>query len=151
MYKKILVPLDGSKRAEAILPHVEEIARNFDAQVLFLQIIETKYGYASLDGFVSVSVEEAAREMRMQQAEQYLDRLVAKFREKGITAEASIKFSSIAHTILEVAEQEAVDLIALASHGHTGLARVFYGSVAASLIHLVDRPLLIVRAAANED
>ena len=40
MYKKILVPLDGSKRAEAILPHVEELAHRFDAKIVFLEIIE---------------------------------------------------------------------------------------------------------------
>ena len=43
MYKKILVPLDGSKRAEAILPHVEELAYNFEAQIIFLHVIESHY------------------------------------------------------------------------------------------------------------
>ncbi|MCB0130889.1 MAG: universal stress protein, partial [Caldilineaceae bacterium] len=48
---------------------------------------------------------------------------------------------------LDVAERENADLVAMASHGRTGLARVFYGSVAAGLLHAADRPLLVVRAA----
>ena len=48
--------------------------------------------------------------------------------------------------ILDFAEEEKVDLIALSSHGRTGLSRLFYGSVAAGILHQVDRPLLVIRA-----
>ncbi|MCB0137738.1 MAG: universal stress protein, partial [Caldilineaceae bacterium] len=48
--------------------------------------------------------------------------------------------------ILDVAEREKADLIAMASHGRTGLSRVFYGSVAAGILHKADRPLLLIRA-----
>jgi nucleotide-binding universal stress UspA family protein len=52
----------------------------------------------------------------------------------------------VVRTILDVAQRENVDLIAMASHGRTGLARVYYGSVAAGVLHQVDRPLLLIRA-----
>ncbi|MDP8287440.1 MAG: universal stress protein [Candidatus Electryonea clarkiae] len=51
---------------------------------------------------------------------------------------------------MEIADREDIDLIAMASHGRSGLSRVYYGSVAASLLHLVDRPLLLVRAEGEE-
>jgi nucleotide-binding universal stress UspA family protein len=55
----------------------------------------------------------------------------------------------IVRTIINIAQQEEADLIAMASHGRTGLSQVFYGSVAAGVLHAVDRPLLVVRSAGN--
>jgi len=150
MYKKILVPLDGSKRAEAILPHIEELALTFGAQVILLQVIEPHYVYTSFAGYETINVEAISREAKTHRVELYLSALVEEFREKGIIAKSIIEYESVAHTIMKIAEHEEVDLIAMASHGRTGLARVFYGSVAASLIHLVDRPLLIVRAEVSD-
>jgi nucleotide-binding universal stress UspA family protein len=146
MYKKILIPLDGSKRAEAILPHVEELAHNFEAQVVFLQVIEPNYVYTSPPGYTIVNVEEISHEANTKQAESYLAGLAGEFREKNIKAKSIVENGSVSRTILNVAEREKVDLIAMASHGRSGLSRVFYGSVAASLLHSVDRPLLLVRA-----
>jgi nucleotide-binding universal stress UspA family protein len=53
---------------------------------------------------------------------------------------------SVVEAILREAEEEKVDLIAMSSHGRSGMSRVFYGSVAAGLLHRVDRPLLIIRS-----
>ena len=101
MFSKILVPLDGSKRAETILPYVEQLAQQNDADVVLLQVLAPG---------------------------------------------AALEQGPIVRTILDVAERENVKMIAMASHGRTGLARVFYGSVAAGVLHQADRPLLIVRA-----
>lgn len=135
MYKKILVPLDGSKRAEAILPHVEELAHNFEAQIVFLHVIDPHH-----------SSDEIASEMNTKFAKLYLNGLIGEFQEKGIKVKSLVENGSVSHTILNVAKRDDIDLIAMASHGRTGLAHVFYGSVAASVLHLVDRPLLLVRA-----
>ena len=143
MYKKILVPLDGSNRAEAILPHVEELAHNYSSEVILLQVIEPQYLFVDLHGLV---IEDISLEAQQKQAKTYLSGLVEEFREKNIDAKSLTESGSIAHSIIRVAEREEVDLIAMASHGRTGLAHVFYGSVAASVLNLVDRPLLLVRA-----
>lgn len=143
MYKKILVPLDGSKRAEAILPHVEELALNNKAQVVFLHVVESLYLYPDPHGLI---IEEISHETLRKQAESYLAGLEGEFKEKNIKAKSAIEVGSVAHSIMRIAEREEVDLIAMASHGRTGLAHVFYGSVAASVLHLVDRPLLLIRA-----
>jgi nucleotide-binding universal stress UspA family protein len=147
MYKTLLVPLDGSRRAEAILPQVEEIARCFEAKVFFLQVIEPIYVFTGANGYVgNAGLEENTREILAQKAEDYLVGLQGEFRKKGIHAELIVEEGSIVSTIINVAEREGVNLIAMASHGRTGLSRVFYGSVAAGVLHLVDRPLLLVRA-----
>jgi nucleotide-binding universal stress UspA family protein len=145
MYKKILVPLDGSKRAEAILPHVEELAHNFEAQVVFLRVIEPHYVYTNSLGYTTANVEEISHEAETKQAESYLAGLTRKFGRKNIKGKSIVTEGSVSHTIINIAEREKIDLIAMASHGRSGLSRVFYGSVAASVLHLVDRPLLLVR------
>jgi nucleotide-binding universal stress UspA family protein len=61
-----------------------------------------------------------------------------------------VTYGPVVEGIINLAEKEGVDLIALASHGRGGLSRVFYGSVAAGLLHRVDRPLLIIRSRETE-
>jgi len=145
MYHTILVPLDGSKRAEAILPHLEQLARRYEAKVIFLQVIEL----APLVGGPEIAYvnefEEVFKE-QTRQAESYLAGLKGEFREKGIEALTLIAHGPVVDAIINAAEREKVDLIALASHGRSGLSRVFYGSVAAGVLHRADRPLLIIRS-----
>jgi len=150
MYKKILVPLDGSKRAEAILPHVEELAHKFEAQVVFLRVIEPHsepyYVNTHSGGYAAANFEVISIETKTKQAESYLTGMIGKFRRKSIKGKSIVVAGSVSHTIMKIAEREKIDLIAMASHGRSGLPRVFYGSVAASVLHLVDRPLLLIRA-----
>ena len=79
------------------------------------------------------------------QADTYLAKLVSDLQAKGIEALEISEAGSPVRTILEVAAREQADLIALASHGRSRLARVFYGSVAAGLLQQTDRALLIIR------
>ena len=87
MYSRILVPLDGSKRAETILPHVEELARLYGAEVLFLQVIEFP---PVVSWIVGTPFDEEQRRQRFQRwkedAEFYLAAWKDKFQEKGIEA-----------------------------------------------------------------
>lgn len=145
MYRCILVPLDGSKRAESILPHVEEIALRFNSKVIFLQVVEpppilmgseTPY----LEGY------QQELEQRTKEADLYLTSMTGEFREKGIESKARIIHGRVVDGIIDTAEGEGADLIAIASHGRTGLSRVFYGSVAVGILHRVDRPLLLIRS-----
>ncbi len=143
MYKKILAPLDGSKRAEAILPHVEELALAGKANVVFLQVVEASHMVVGAE-FVFQTPDEF--DALKEKAVEYLNSLKGAFREKGIDARIHISHGPVVEAIIETAEKEAADLIALASHGRTGLSRVFYGSVAAGVLHRIDRPLLLIRS-----
>jgi nucleotide-binding universal stress UspA family protein len=146
MYRKILVPLDGSGRAEAILPYVEDLAHRFGSSVVFLQVLESVYD-AVLSSDVTVErLTQAAEQRQQREAETYLNGRCGEFRERNIEAKTTIARGSVVPTIEAIAAQENVDLIAMASHGRTGLSRVFYGSVAAGVLHRVDRPLLLIRA-----
>jgi len=145
MYKKILVPLDGSKRAESILPNVEELARCMGSRVIFMQVLEpTATMVSPYDMVPYYDADEMDR--RSKEASVYLAGIAGEFREKGIQAEDVVVQGPVVRSILDVAHQKDAGLIAMASHGRSGLARVFYGSVAAGILQQTDRPLLIVRA-----
>jgi nucleotide-binding universal stress UspA family protein len=148
MYEKILVPLDGSQRAEAILRHVEELALRFRARVIFLRIVEAApLVMAPEMAYVNLRRDEFER--RVKEAEAYLATQQGKFREIGIEVDAKVTVGPIVEGIVKVADRENVDLIALASHGRSGLSQVFYGSVAAGLLQRVNQPLLLIRAQAG--
>jgi nucleotide-binding universal stress UspA family protein len=68
----------------------------------------------------------------------------------GIEAKAEVLQGPVVQAITDAAEREDADLIAIASHGRSGLSQCFYGSVAAGVLHRVDRPLLVVRSMVEE-
>ena len=145
MYKTILVPLDGSQRAEAILPHVEELALRYGAKVILLQIEEDviMLGHVYAIDFSKFEEEQA---QRRKEAESYLNGVAEELRAKKISTKEVISPGSVVRLIIETAEKEGADLIAMASHGRGGLSRAFYGSVAAGVLQRIDRPLLIIRS-----
>ena len=145
MYHNILVPLDRSKRAEAILPHVEHLARRYGANVIFLHVVQpdmTPWGPEIPNK--RYYFDEINRQIKA--TEVYLVELEGRFHSKGINTKRLIFNGSIVETILLAADIEGVDLVAIASHGWSGLPRVFYGSVAASVLQKIDRPLLLMRS-----
>jgi len=146
MYNTILVPLDGSKRAEAILPHVEVLAQRHGAKVVLLQVVEPVQLVAGPEMIYLEQYQEEF-EQRAKEAASYLAGLKGAFGEKGIEVRTSVVHGPIVEAISEAAARENADLITIASHGRTGLSRVFYGSVAAGVLHRVDRPLLVIRSA----
>ena len=148
MYHKILVPLDGSKRAEKILPHVEELAKRYKAKVILLQVVEYKAITTTEGAYITLSDQEF--DQAKNQAETYLEEIQGEFRGKNIESQTHVINGPVVEGIISIAAQEGVDLIALASHGRGGVSRVFYGSVAAGLVHRVDRPLLIIRSRETE-
>ena len=145
MYRRILVPLDGSKRAESILPYVEELARVHSSTIIFLQVIEP--GATMVTPYDMVPYYDAdLGEQWVLEAKTYLEGLQREISEKNLKGRVLVEQGPVVRTIIEVAQRENADVIAMASHGRSGLARVFYGSVAAGILHQADRPLLLVRA-----
>ena len=148
MYDRILVPLDGSKRAEAILPHVQKIAQDGNSQVILLNVLEHKVPLGESFGPTRIQRQEIITDEEEQQkaAEVYLEDLAAELRRMDIRTQCKVQFGPVVRVIGEIAEEEDASLIAIASHGRSGLARVFYGSVAAGVLQSIDRPLLVIRS-----
>jgi nucleotide-binding universal stress UspA family protein len=122
---------------------VEELAHRYAASVVLLRVVDRVAPIGAVDqayaGLRQQELEQATRE-----AHAYLAPLQGQFREKGIEAHSSVAYGRPVDAILKTAVEDSADLIAIASHGQSGLARVFYGSVAAGLLQRANRPLLLI-------
>lgn len=145
MYKSILVPLDGSTRAEKILSHVKKLSLCTGAKVILMQVIVPVYYMIDPQvSYVNINIEET--QWRIDEAKDYLGKTAKEFSDKKLKVEIRVEQGPVVETIIDVARAEDASLIALASHGRSGLGQVFYGSVAAGILQRVDRPLLVVRS-----
>lgn len=145
MYRKILVPLDGSERAEKIIAHVAELAEQFDAEVVLLSVFQPEPVVVPTEPFC-VPFYNNFFSQRLASMESYLNQQCGKLYQKEIHARARVIEGPVTETILNVAKQEDVDLIAMASHGRTGLPRAIYGSITSGILHNTERPLLLIRS-----
>ncbi|MDX9787730.1 MAG: universal stress protein [Desulfobacterales bacterium] len=146
MYEKILVPLDGSAHAEAILPHVEKLAQGSKVDVVLLYVDDTADLMLERDEVADVKDFIEKRRQQVNAKEAYLQSIIDRWREKGIAARMQIVHGSVVAGIMDCAAKEAVDLIAMASHGMGGMQRTFYGSSTAGVLNCIDRPLLLIRS-----
>ena len=144
MFKHILVPLDGSTRAEAALPLATRLARATGSSVALLQVVSMPmdYGYG-LEATPMIS--EVACETEETEAKAYLTHIASSDQFAGISTTTDVVFGSPAPQILDLVEQQAMNLIVLCSHGRTGLTRWALGSVAQRVIHHSDIPVLVLR------
>jgi len=151
MCGKILVPLDESERAEKVLPYIEDLARQFGSEVLLLHVLELmpeQLGVAP----ESLPIPQEVYDTAYKNSRSYLARIQASLSRIGVVSSVHLMWGQVVATIVEFAARAKVDLIAMASHGRTGLARFYYGSVAAGVLHRISCPLLLVRSvqSANE-
>jgi nucleotide-binding universal stress UspA family protein len=132
---KIVVPMDGSLAAEAVLPYVERIATATNASVLLLAAVDRPRDWGADTG--------GDLKGERHEAEAYLRRL------QGRLASASGSDSEPAAAVLAAAEKQRPDLIAMTTHGRSGVARWILGSVASKLLHATEMPMLVVRPAVD--
>ena len=147
MYKKILVPLDGSKLAEIALSHAESLASQYHAELVLLTVIDPP----TMTGRDGIAVDLFRQEMdtKIEEAETYLKALRGQFQKKKINTKVVVTVGSVVRDIIGTANGESVDLVMIASHGHRGLQRVFFGSVAAGDLNRIEQALMVIRQPAE--
>lgn len=145
MYNIILVPLDGSKRSEMVLPHAESLAVTYKAKIVLITVNELMFSTGVVDAFSPMAFWEQNEETE-KKSKSYLEGLTREFHTKDIRCEYRLENGRPVETILKTASDIKADLVAMASHGKGGLARVFYGSVASGIVNRIDRPLLVIRS-----
>lgn len=149
MYNKILVPLDGSERAEAILPHVIQIAKSSDADILLLTILDPNVLNIELVSPMATVTFNRFHDGLAQlwdDTKAYLNDKQTELWEHKLDVEHRMEYGPVVDTIARVAEEEDVDLVALASHGRSGLGHILYGSVASGILNRLDRPILVIKS-----
>ena len=142
MYKRAVVPLDGSAVAETILPFVLAIAGPLDLEVVLLRVVQPLPPVV-IEG--SRHVVADAMETRSVDAEEYLAALAVELRHKGVRVERLVRSGAPTDEILAGARETGADLIAMTTHGRSGLGRLLFGSVAEDVLRQSDIPVLLMR------
>ena len=148
MYKRILVPLDGSERSESILPLVEQIAGPADVEVILLTVVTLPASPSVLTSGVVFPDEVAAEQAEAKKA---LATIKGTLDTKGLRVRVLVTVaaaSDVVDEICRVAREEHADLIAMSTHGRTGASRLAFGSVAEGVAKAATLPLLMIRSAA---
>jgi nucleotide-binding universal stress UspA family protein len=147
MYKKILVPLDGSPLAEAVLPHAQALAKSEGAEIVLLRVAVTPDNALFYRNFAEGSqIIEAIEE----EAQNYMKTEIAKLKKKkGAKVTGITRDGMVPDTILDVAEETHADVIAMSTHGRTGVQRWLMGSVAEKVVHNSHIPVMLVHPSLN--
>lgn len=140
MLDKILVPLDESTLAECTLPHVMALARAFDSQVTLLHVLERN------DVQEQAQIDPLDWHLRKVEAQAYLDGVSERWRKLGLPVDNLVLEGPAADRVIEYAHEQAFDLIALSSHGRSGLSGWNISSVVQKIIHRAYKSILLVRA-----
>ena len=146
MYKRILLPLDGSPLAERALPHAIAQARHSQAELILLRVIGPLTHVRGL----SLAAHERVRQQATTWAREYLARIAADVQQQGIPGRAVIVDGRPHVEIAQFAETNWADLIVMSTRGHSGLSRWLMGSVADRVVRGATVPVLLVRARQEE-
>ena len=148
MYKKILVPLDGSDLAECVLPHdVESIAKGCGVEeVVLLRVVEPFHQICDFEGCLSKETMDSIDADSKATADSYLNQLVKRIQYDGVSVKPEIITGTPAESIADYASKKSMGLIAIATHGRSGIGRWSWGSVAERVLRSACVPILLVRA-----
>jgi len=147
MFKRILVPLDGSARAESAIPVAARIARAYGASITLLRIAETPVEYGPYLAPPATYAKESI-DADLAEATGYLAKAAKAEELAGIKVESKSLFGAVAPTIIAAAQMYHTSLVVMCSHGYTGVKRWILGSVADHITRHITVPVLILREGA---
>ena len=151
MYKKIMVPLDGSELAECVLPHVEAFIEGCHvSHVDLVRVVEPTE--ASYHGEFSITPEilQERETARKSGAKDYLDQVANRFKHEGTTIRSEVLFGRVVESLIDYTKKNHFDLVLIATHGRSGVTRWVRGSVADKILRSSNVPVLMVRAPGTE-
>jgi nucleotide-binding universal stress UspA family protein len=166
--RKVLVPLDGSEFSRQIFEVIESYLRPDDVTLVLMQVIAPHLLTADNPAYSSALEETvwtgafSARTQRMehqlalsaQERETYrveiheeLEQIARQLRQQGYEVTTEVQFGDAAERIIDYVQEREIDLVAMTTHGRTGLGRLLLGSVASAVLHQLHVPILLLRAA----
>lgn len=145
MFHRILVPLDGSERAEQAIPIAARLARKTASSLLFLRVVPfpVEYGITRIQ---PVSFVSGGMDAEQEEATDYLKGIITRDELEGIGVTTEVVSGLVAPTILAMARTRSVDLIVMCSHGETGFKRWVLGSIAQKIARSSPVPVLVLEA-----
>lgn len=142
IFDKVLVPLDGSIEGEQSIPYVNELATSLKTEVILFQVLSRGYPTA---GYGLVSYSEHQLESDRVIAQAYLDKIDSQMKQQRVNVRSEIRFGNTAEEIIKFADELSVDMVAMSTHGRSGISRWALGSIAEKVLHEGNSPLLLVR------
>lgn len=147
MFRKILVPLDGSPAAESALEPAMQLGRAIHAEILLVRSIQLVYtSMPTVAGEYEWIWPEYAREDSRREIHDYLDSVRRLYDCPDCHVRSIALEGDPASCIVDTAEEEQVDLIVMSTHGHTGVRRAVFGSVTERVLHSVSCPVMVTRS-----
>lgn len=140
---RILVPLDGSEIGEAALYYAVTLAKKTGAEIALLEVVEPVRGVGATGVSYNIPDDESVRKSLLS----YLDHVAAPIKNEGLKVSTTVLFGNAASKIMECAEKNGIDLIALSSHGRSGLGRWVFGNVTDKILHAGNVAVLVAHAA----
>jgi len=155
MRERILVPLDGSEVGESALPYVKNLLTKMSFQVerevILLQVVVPIRVMLTETVVPDAAAEEAMTEQSKRIASEYLEKVRQNWDLKGVTVTPAVVVGRPAEQIAKTAEDMNVDLIAMSTHGRSGLGRLAFGSITHKVLHWQGRvPIVVIRAAPSK-
>ena len=144
LFRRILVPLDGSERGEKALPYVVELTKKFKSEVILLQVIESGKHVHSSRGLEYVPFKDRDIETMTIRAQEYLDEISSKLSRAEAVVKSEVRIGNSAQEIIELASEVEYNLIAIPSHGRSAIEAWIYGSVTYKILQSSDRSVLVV-------
>jgi nucleotide-binding universal stress UspA family protein len=151
MYKKIMVPLDGSELAECVLPHVEAFIEGCQVNhFVFVRVVEPAAAFYSGDYPISPEVMQERETAGEKIASDYLDQIVSRLEHSSVELFSEVLIGNVADSLADYSENNEFDLILIATHGRSGVNRWVRGSIADKVLRSSRIPVLMVRAPGSD-
>jgi len=148
MYKKVLVPLDGSELAECTLSHVKNLFKDGSVgEVTLLNVVKVDIPWVGEGEEYTQRIDlNAIREELFTKSRKYLAEMESRLVSEGIKVKTeSLEGNRPADTITDYARKKGMDLIIIGTHGYTGFKKLLLGSVASGVLHQSHVPVLLIR------
>ncbi|MBN1104658.1 MAG: universal stress protein [Deltaproteobacteria bacterium] len=146
MYKRMMVPLDGSELAECVIPHVEAFLKAFSLSDVILACVVEPVIFPHRDEYFDPRKLAEQEAVRKSSAKDYLEKVMKRLPNVGTALRAEVLAGRVTESLIDCAEQNQIDLIVIATHGRSGVTRWVRGSVADRILRAAHVPVFMIRA-----
>jgi len=144
LFRRILVPLDGSERSTAVLPYITELPNKLESEVVLLRVIEPGKHVHTIGGLNYIPYKDQDIDRAKTNAQRYLDNVNSKLTGAKATVKSEVRVGDAAREIIRLATETGCSLIAMSSHGYSGIEAWAHGSVTGKILQASKQSLMFV-------